>query len=212
MAMSNIRVFPAQTVQPWRAEALMAMTRADLAQTLGDNDVTEWLEAATACGLVEAQLRLGRMLLTGEGLPRDWQAAFACFLSASADGNAEAQNLLGRCYENGWGVAPDRAAARACYREAAEKGDFRGAHNHACALAAEGCVAGALHWFAGLLAMHPNRHAGRCWKRWPPTPAAPSVPSPGANWIAPRLRGPADLHSLRMILSRERPWPSPIRL
>ena len=146
--MSNIRVFPAQTVQPWRAKALMAMTRTDLAQTLGDNEVVEWLEAATACGLVEAQLRLGRMLLTGEGLPRDWQAAFACFLSASADGNAEAQNLLGRCYENGWGVAPDRAAARACYREAAEKGDFRGAHNHACALAAEGCVAGALHWFA----------------------------------------------------------------
>ena len=146
--MSNIRVFPAQTVQPWRAKALMAMTGADLAQTLGDNEVVDWLEAATACGLIEAQLRLGRMLLTGEGLPRDWQAAFACFLSASADGNAEAQNLLGRCYENGWGVAPDRAA-RACYREAAEKGDFRGAHNHACALAAaEGCVAGALHWFA----------------------------------------------------------------
>ena len=146
--MSNISVFPAQTVQPWRAEALMAMTRADLAQTLGDDDVAEWLEAATACGLVEAQLRLGRMLLAGEGLPRDWQAAFACFLSASADGNAEAQNLLGRCYENGWGVTPDRDAARACYREAAEKGDFRGAHNHACALAAKACVAGALHWFA----------------------------------------------------------------
>ena len=87
------------------------------------------------------------MLLTGLGLPMDRRAAFACFLTAASAGNAEAQNLVGRCYENGWGVAMDRDAARLSYRRAAELGDYRGAHNHACVLAAEGCLAGALHWF-----------------------------------------------------------------
>jgi TPR repeat protein len=135
-------------VRPWRAEALIG--NKPVGQAFDDEGPcgAEWLEAATSCGMVEVQLRLGRMLLTGEGLSADRRAAFACFLNASAGGNAEAQNLLGRCYENGWGVASDRQAAGICYRLAAEKGDFRGAHNHACMLAAQGCIAGALHWLA----------------------------------------------------------------
>jgi len=87
------------------------------------------------------------MLLTGETIARDQRAAFACFLNAADDGNAEAQNLLGRCFENGWGTPVDRNAARNCYKLAAENGDFRGAHNHACVLSADGCIAGALRWF-----------------------------------------------------------------
>ncbi len=87
------------------------------------------------------------MLLTGDGMPADRRAAFACFLSAAGGGNAEARNLLGRCFENGWGTAVDRDAARNCYRMAAEDGDFRGAHNYACVLATDGCIAGALRWF-----------------------------------------------------------------
>jgi TPR repeat protein len=144
-AVSNIHVL---NTPHWRAEALMAMAQGDLGPALASEEAAEWLEAATGCGDVDAQLRLGRMLLTGQGLPVDRRAAFACFLTAAASGNAEAQNLVGRCYENGWGVAVDRGAARLCYREAAELGDYRGAHNHACVLAAEGCLAGALHWFA----------------------------------------------------------------
>jgi len=131
----------------WRMEALAAMNPRELGQAFGE-DTAEWLQAATGCGLTESQLRLGRMLLTGQGMPVDRRAAFTCFLSASVGGSAEAQNLLGRCYENGWGVDVDRDAARLCYRQAAEKGDYRAAHNHACVLAAEGCIAGALHWFA----------------------------------------------------------------
>ena len=68
-------------------------------------------------------------------------------ISAAGGGNAEARNLLGRCFENGWGTAIDRDAARNCYRLAAESGDFRGAHNYGCVLAADGCIAGALRWF-----------------------------------------------------------------
>lgn len=87
-------------------------------------------------------------------------------------GNPEAQNLLGRCHENGWGTKQDREAARRCYRAAAEAGDYRGAHNHACVLAAEGCIAGALHWFERAVAGAPPpardaillalRHHPRC--------------------------------------------------
>jgi hypothetical protein len=49
----------------------------------------------------------------------------------------------------------DLGAARNRYREA-ENGNFRGAHNHACVLAAEGCVAGALHWCARSLGDAPE--------------------------------------------------------
>jgi hypothetical protein len=41
----------------------------------------------------------------------------------------------------------DLGVARTRCREA-ENGDFLSVHNHTCVLAAEGCVAGALHWFA----------------------------------------------------------------
>jgi TPR repeat protein len=123
------------------------MDPAELSQAFAGDEAVDWLEAATACGMVEAQLRLGRMLLTGDGVTCDRRAAFACFISAAGGGNAEARNLLGRCFENGWGTPIDRDAARNCYRLAAESGDFRGAHNYACVLAADGCIAGALRWF-----------------------------------------------------------------
>ena len=117
--MGEIHPFP---VQSWRMEALAAMNPSEIGQAFGGEDTAEWLQAATGSGLIESQLRLGRMLLIGQGMPVDRRAAFTCFLSASASGSAEAQNLLGRCYENGWGVDVDRDAARLCYRQAAEKG------------------------------------------------------------------------------------------
>ena len=145
--MGDVHFLHVAPAPAWRAQALAAMDSAELSQAFAGDEAVDWLEAATACGLVEAQLRLGRMLLTGDGVACDHRAAFACFISAAGGGNAEARNLLGRCFENGWGTAVDRDAARNCYRLAAESGDFRGAHNHACMLAAYGCIAGALCWF-----------------------------------------------------------------
>ena len=141
---------PARWVQ-----ALAAMDPAELSHAFSGDEAIDWLEAATACGLVEAQLRLGRMLLTGDGVACDRRAAFACFISAAGGGNAEARNLLGRCFENGWGTAIDRDAARNCYRLAAESGDFRGAHNYGCVLGADGCIAGVLRWFERSTAIAP---------------------------------------------------------
>jgi TPR repeat protein len=156
----------------WRAELLAQLSPRELCAAFDGEDPSDWLHAAMAGGTAQAQIRLGRMLLAGEGLPVDHRAAFACFISAAATGNPEAQNLLGRCHDNGWGTKPDREAAKRCYRAAAEGGDYRGAHNHACVLAAEGCIAGALHWFDRALSQAPPpardaillalRHHPRC--------------------------------------------------
>jgi TPR repeat protein len=133
--------------RPWRAELLASLSPRELTAAFEGEDPADWLHAAMVSGMAQAQIRMGRMLLAGEGLPTDHRAAFACFLSAAASGDPEGQNLLGRCHDNGWGTLPNKDAARRCYKAAAEGGDYRGAHNHACALASDGCIAGALHWF-----------------------------------------------------------------
>jgi uncharacterized protein len=108
----------------WRVAALTMMSPAELASLLSGDpyEAAPWVEAAAACGIAEAQVRLGRMLLEGQGVAKDERAAFACFLCAASGGDAEAQNMLGRCYENGWGTARDHARAAQNYRLAAEAG------------------------------------------------------------------------------------------
>ena len=106
----------------WRVAALSMMAPAQLRELLGGGEAASWVEAAASCGMPEAQVRLGRMLLEGTGVARDARAAFACFLCAAEAGDADGQNMLGRCYENGWGIAADVAQAAALYREAAQAG------------------------------------------------------------------------------------------
>ena len=106
----------------WRVAALTMMGPEELRAAIGGGEAGAWVAAAAACGIAEAQLRLGRMLLEGEGLARDPRAAFACFLSAAADDHAEAHNMLGRAYENGWGTDVDLAAAATHYTIAAQAG------------------------------------------------------------------------------------------
>src|ERR1700689_2324376 len=108
--------------EAWRVAALTMMGAEDLRAAIGGRDADAWIGAAAACGIAEAQLRLGRMLLEGEGMAPDRKAAFACFLAAAESGHAEAHNMLGRCHELGWGTAIDRPAAAARYRIAAEAG------------------------------------------------------------------------------------------
>jgi len=111
-------------IHAWRVAALAMMDAGELHRVLSGNpsDAAAWVEAAAACGIAEAQVRLGRMFLAGEGVAKDPQGAFACFRCAANAGDAEAQNMLGRCYENGWGTAVDAVRAVACYRRAAEAG------------------------------------------------------------------------------------------
>jgi TPR repeat protein len=106
----------------WRVAALTMMNRQDLSATLQGGNAADWVQAAALCGIAQAQLRLGRMLLEGEGMTRDAHAAFACFLCAAEQDNTEGHNMLGRCFENGWGTARDFTAAAHHYRIAAEAG------------------------------------------------------------------------------------------
>jgi TPR repeat protein len=141
----------------WRTQALAGLSDTELAAAF-HGDAAAWLDAA-ACGTAAAQLRLGRLLLEGDGVARDPRAAFACFLCAAELGDAQAHDMLGRAYEHGWGTQADRSAARLCYRRSAEQGYFGGAYDYAALIAADGCIAGALHWFAQALGDAPATEA-----------------------------------------------------
>jgi TPR repeat protein len=115
---------PLTQADTWRVAALTMMSPTELAALLSGDpyEAAPWVEAAAACGIAEAQVRLGRMLLEGHGVAKDERAAFACFLCAAASGDREAKNMLGRCYENGWGTARDMTRAAENFRAAAEGG------------------------------------------------------------------------------------------
>jgi len=98
---------------------------------------------------------LGHCLENGRGTEKDLSAAIMHYRRAAALGHAGAMNILGRCHETGIGMKPDRLLARAWYRRSARGGDFRGAYNYAAMIAAEGCTAGALHWFGRALLSAP---------------------------------------------------------
>lgn len=106
----------------WRVAALTMMSPDELKTLLAGDDAAPWVEAAASCGIVEAQLRYGRMLLDGRGVAKDERAAFACFLAAAETGDRDAHNMVGRCFENGWGVERDMARAAGHFRVAAEAG------------------------------------------------------------------------------------------
>jgi len=113
----------------WRVAALSMMSAAELNRVLSGDDAAQWITAAANTGIAEAQVRLGRMLLSGEGMTKDDRAAFAWFARAAEAGDIEAHNMLGRCYEGGWGVARDFAKAAQHYAVAAEAGDAWAQYN-----------------------------------------------------------------------------------
>ncbi len=104
----------------WRVAALSMMSPPELNKVLSGSDAAPWVIAAANTGIAEAQVRLGRMLLSGEGMTKDERAAFAWFARAAEAGDIEAHNMLGRCYEGGWGVAQDFAKAAQHYGVAAQ--------------------------------------------------------------------------------------------
>lgn len=106
----------------WRVAAMTMMDRQQLSRTLSGPDASDWVFAAAACGIAAAQVRLGRMLLNGEGLPENRRAAYKNFQKAAAQGDVEAHNMLGRCHEHGWGTRVSYFTAALHYRIAAEAG------------------------------------------------------------------------------------------
>ncbi len=107
--------------QQLRVTRMFTMNDRDLRALLtGDPaEAAEWVSSAAEHGIPAAQVRLGRMLLEGQGLERNAEAAYAWFSRAASQGSAEAMNMVGRCHENGWGVPLDLAAAASHYRSSA---------------------------------------------------------------------------------------------
>lgn len=72
-----------------------------------------------------AQLCLGRMALSGQGMARDAQAARLWFTRAARGGDAEAMNMLGRCFE----AEGEFSQAAVWYERAARQGDSWAQYN-----------------------------------------------------------------------------------
>jgi uncharacterized protein len=89
----------------------------------------DWVYAAAAEGLPQAQLCYGRMLLEGHGVPRDPARALVWFCRAASSGDLDAVNMVGRCLDNGWGVPQDPAAAAEQFKRAADLGNAWAQYN-----------------------------------------------------------------------------------
>lgn len=75
-------------------------------------------------GQVSAQLLLGEMRLTGNGIPVDYAEALKWFRAAAEQGDAQALRRLGFMYESGLGVKWDLAQAELWYERAVKCGDL----------------------------------------------------------------------------------------
>jgi len=105
-----------QLLAQWSAPQLRQLLAEDTKLT------ADVLRALAREGLPQAQVRYGRMLLGGNGLPADAAGAYSWFRRAAAAGDIDAINMVGRCLDNGWGTAEDPSAAAAYYQRAAEAG------------------------------------------------------------------------------------------
>ena len=73
-------------------------------------------------GDAEAQNEMGKRYLSGNGVAKDYDRAYAWFQKSAARGNAKAMNNLGVCHMNGWGVEADAKAGCEYFEKAAELG------------------------------------------------------------------------------------------
>ncbi len=112
-------------------EGLKQMTEPQLRQVLsGDpHEAAVWVRMAAQAGIAAGQVRLGRMLLAGEGVLKNEAAAFAWFQRAAGQSDADGLNMLGRCYENGWGTPANPPAAYRSFVSSARLGDAWGQYN-----------------------------------------------------------------------------------
>jgi hypothetical protein len=137
-----------QNIDAWRVAALCEMPAERLHAALSGDDAADWIGAAAKCGIVEAQLRFGRMVLESG----DTDEAFAWFERGARSGNPDGLNMLARCYENGWGTPASATRAAELYLQAAEAGHAWAQYNLGHLLLDGNGVArnlaGAFHWYA----------------------------------------------------------------
>ena len=98
------------------------------------NEVMEWYNAGDYPAALEgfkkfadqgdpdAQFNLGKMYLTGEGIPQDYAEAVRWFRLSADQGNSAAQYNLGLMYHDGLDVPQDYLEARKWFRLSADQG------------------------------------------------------------------------------------------
>ena len=131
---------------------LRSATTAQLHKELTGDNAFELVDCAARRGVVEAQIRLGRMLLDGAGIPADPASALGWFLTAARAHDPEAMNMVGRCFENGWGTEVDFVQAARWYERAARRGDAWAQYNLG-------------HCYLDGIGVFTDRHAALCWYR-----------------------------------------------
>jgi uncharacterized protein len=121
----------AAEVSKQRMLRLQRMSHYELRALLSGDPTTAavWIASAAEYGLPAAQLRLGRMLLEGQGVAKNAALAIFWFRRAADQLDAEAMNMMGRCHENGWGTEPDLCDATHWYRQSAYRGHDWGQYN-----------------------------------------------------------------------------------
>ena len=80
------------------------------------------IRGQAASGNAKAQVALGSMYFSGQGVPQDYTQAAVWYRKAAEQGDADAQFNLGQLCSNGQGVSQDHAQAAAWYLKAAEQG------------------------------------------------------------------------------------------
>ena len=92
-------------------------------------EAVRWYRLAADQGNAGAQLNLGFMYASGEGVLKDEAEAVRWYRLAADQGNARAQSNLGVMYASGEGVLKDEAEAVRWYRLAADQGNARAQFN-----------------------------------------------------------------------------------
>lgn len=87
------------------------------------------LAAAAEHGVTEAQYRLGRLYLEGDGVTIDAAKGIALLEIAAAKGNIDAMNTLGVAYADGVNVKVDDQRALVHFHQAADNGNRYAAYN-----------------------------------------------------------------------------------
>ena len=91
-------------------------------------DTIKTKEAATR-GDVDAEVKLGKLYLDGDGVPKSGVNAIKWLTTAAEKGNAEAEFDLGLIYEQGDFAPKNMQLAAKWYRQAAEQGDTAAQNN-----------------------------------------------------------------------------------
>ncbi len=88
-----------------------------------EKDAAKRLRKKADQGNITAQLILGKLYATGQGLPKDITKAMHWFKKAADSGDPWAQTVLGSLYKTGKYIPKDIKKAKYWYTKAANQGD-----------------------------------------------------------------------------------------